>query len=185
MRWPNSAESLASRSQWPSVYGSLPSMLRAKAKSTASARSNSSVYRLILTRVRTRARSSLGSTGLLRKSSAPASRPRMRSWVAAREVTSTIGVSRDSGLFFSCRQTSKPSRPGIFTSSRTKSGASLLTANCCKASWPFGTVTTLYPRVESISAINVRHMGSSSTTRTMLLVGSWLSNDWTLQELSG
>ena len=61
---------------------------------------------------RTRATSATSDTGLVRKSSAPASSPRTRSdgWSSA--VTMTTGIWWVSGLLLSWRQTSKPSMPG-------------------------------------------------------------------------
>ena len=70
---------------------------------------------------RTRAISATSDTGLVRKSSAPASSPRTRSdgWSSA--VTITTGMWWVAGLVLSRRQTSKPSMSGIITSSSTMS----------------------------------------------------------------
>ncbi len=57
------------------------------------------------------------------KSSAPASRPRTQSSVPSSEVTITTGTPRIAGISRMRRQTSKPSMPGITTSSSTRSGA--------------------------------------------------------------
>ena len=70
---------------------------------------------------RTRETSATSVTGLVRKSSAPASSPRTRSdgWSSA--VTMTTGIWWVAGLDLSWRQTSKPSMSGIMTSSSTMS----------------------------------------------------------------
>ena len=73
-------------------------------------------------RLRTRANSATSSIGLVRKSSAPAFRPVSRSWRPSSAVTSTMGMWRVLASAFSRRQTSKPSMPGIITSSRMMSG---------------------------------------------------------------
>ena len=78
---------------------------------------------IIFSRVseRTRAISTTSDTGLVRKSSAPASRPRTRSAGLSSAVTITTGMKCVAGLDFSRRQTSKPSMSGIMTSSRMMS----------------------------------------------------------------
>ena len=83
---------------------------------------------------RTRAISATSDTGLVRKSSAPASSPRTRSdgWSSA--VTMTTGMWCVAGLLLRRRQTSKPSMSGIITSSRTMSHSAL--AQIASASAP-------------------------------------------------
>jgi hypothetical protein len=84
----------------------------------------SSVSILSRARFLTRVISAMSSTGLVRKSSAPASSPFTRSdgWSSA--VTMITGMCRVRGSALSRRQTSKPSMPGIITSSRTTSARS-------------------------------------------------------------
>src|SRR5476651_448759 len=79
---------------------------------------NSSV--IIFSRVseRTRAIMTTSDTGLVRKSSAPASSPRTRSEGLSSAVTMTTGMKCVAGFDFSRRQTSNPSMSGIITSSR-------------------------------------------------------------------
>ena len=71
---------------------------------------------------RTRASSVTSSTGLVRKSSAPASRPDI---LASRSLSAVIritGISAVAGSDLSLRQTSRPDMSGITTSSRIRSG---------------------------------------------------------------
>ena len=72
----------------------------------------------------TRANSTTSSIGLVRNSSAPASRPAIRSERPSSAVTSTTGIWRVAGSSFSRRHTWNPSMPGIITSSRMMSGFS-------------------------------------------------------------
>ena len=83
---------------------------------------SSSITSFSRVRLLTRANSMTSSIGLVRNSSAPASSPAMRSARPSRAVTSTTGIWRVAGSSFSRRQTSKPSMPGIITSSSTMSG---------------------------------------------------------------
>ena len=138
---PNLAEYSAKRAQWPSVYGSFSSMLRASANSTASARSNSSVNAFCRNSDRTRAINCSRFTGLHRKSSAPAWIPVTRSSVAVNPVIRTTGTSNVSGLFFIRRHTSVPRMFGMLMSSSSKSG--WVRRNCSSACIPSSAVSTL------------------------------------------
>ena len=89
---PSRAEYSASRSQCPCVYGSFPSMLRARVNKTDSAHSSSSVRSLSLSRERTRASNSVRSTGRVKKSSAPDLIPSMRSCLSDRAVIRITGI---------------------------------------------------------------------------------------------
>ena len=82
---------------------------------------SSSVSVFSRTRLFTRLISCRSLTGLVRKSSAPASRPLMRSETWSSAVIMTTGMCEVDGSAFSRRQTSKPSMPGIITSSSTTS----------------------------------------------------------------
>ena len=96
-----------SRSNWPQVC----SRMR-----------HSSIIIFRRTSERTRANSARSLTGLVRKSSAPASRPRTRSAALGERRHHDDGNMRVRGLALMRRQTSNPSMPGIMTSSRTMSG---------------------------------------------------------------
>ena len=107
-----------------SAARSVPASARWLSCVTASCRSRS---RLRRSRVRTRASSSARSTGLVRKSSAPASSPRSRSVASSRAVTSMIGIIAVEGTVFSRRVTASPFMPGMRTSSRMRSGGAAAT----------------------------------------------------------
>ena len=83
-------------------------------------------------RMRSRERSRVNSSprwnGLLRKSSAPASRPRTLLSTSERAVSSTTGMKQVGRTLFSRRQTSKPSSRGIMMSSSTACGGARRTA---------------------------------------------------------
>ena len=113
----------------------------------ASSSTVSSIARLWLSAVLIRASSSRSSTGLERKSSAPASIPRTRSSTAFSAVISTTGISRVSGSPLRTRSALKPSMPGIITSSRTRSGGAAATRS--SASSPFAAVSVTKPRLSS------------------------------------
>ena len=74
---------------------------------------------------RVRANSSLKSIGLLRKSSAPALIPLMRSAVAESPVIRTTGVRRVSGVALMRRQTSNPSDAGHHDIEKNQVGAEI------------------------------------------------------------
>ena len=74
----------------------------------------------------TRATSAAWSTGFVRYSSAPASSPATTSFGSALAVTMMIGMNGRDGSAFRRRQTSMPSSFGIMTSSRIRSGCSVL-----------------------------------------------------------
>ena len=118
----------ATRCEWPALRGSLRSRAWIIETMMSSAVSSSSRSRLMRTSERTRARSSWTCTGLLRKSSAPASKAYTLSSTADSAVSITTGMKRVERLALSRRQTSKPSIPGIITSSTMQSGGSAATA---------------------------------------------------------
>src|SRR5580692_6187292 len=124
---------------------------------------NSSV--IILSRVseRTRAISTTSDTGLVRKSSAPASRPRTRSAGLSSAVTMTTGMKCVAGFDFSRRQTSKPSMSGIMTSSRMMSHSAR--AQTASASAPLDAVRTSKYSADSRASNSLTLAATSSTTR--------------------
>ena len=91
---------------------------------------------------RTRARSSAALNGLLTKSSAPASMPRMRLAESERRDQDDRNQPR-ARVLFSARHASKPSTCGIRTSGRTRSGGSSRTS--LSASAPPPAVRTAWP----------------------------------------
>src|SRR3954454_4065340 len=125
---------------------------------------NSSV--IILSRVseRTLAISTTSETGLVRKSSAPASSPRTRSAGLSSAVTITTGMKCVDGLDLSRRHTSKPSMSGIITSSRMMSHSAR--AEIASASAPFAAVSTSKYSADSRASNNFTLAAISSTTRT-------------------
>ena len=120
---------------------------------------------IIFSRVseRTRAISTTSDTGLVRKSSAPASRPRTRSAGLSSAVTITTGMKWVAGLDFSRRQTSKPSMSGIMTSSRMMSHSAR--AQISSASAPLVAVSTSKYSADSRASSSLTLAGTSSTTR--------------------
>ncbi len=124
---------------------------------------SSSVIILRRTRLLTRANSATSLTGLVRKSSAPASRPCTRSEGASSAVTMTTGTWASSASAFMRRQTSKPSMPGIITSRRTRSG--LWAEAAFSASGPLDAVTTSKYSAESLASSSFTLAAMSSTTR--------------------
>src|SRR3954451_19899999 len=124
---------------------------------------NSSV--IIFNRVseRTRAISTTSDTGLVRKSSAPASSPRTRSVGLSSAVTITTGMKCVAGLAFNRRQTSKPSMSGIITSSRMISHSAR--AEIASASAPLHAVSTSKYSADSRASSSFTLAGISSTTR--------------------
>src|ERR1700712_4700608 len=124
---------------------------------------NSSV--IILSRVneRTRAISTTSDTGLVRKSSAPASSPRTRSAGLSSAVMITTGMKWVAGLDLSRRQTSKPSISGIMTSSRMMSHSAR--AQTASASAPLDAVSTSKYSADSRASSSLTLAGTSSTTR--------------------
>ena len=111
----------------------------------------------------TLARSSIGSTGLVIKSSAPQSIPVIFESLSDSDVTSTIGINWVSGCDFNVRQTSKPDMPGIITSSKIISGSSF--SICSSASIPFVAFLRLYFIGASMPSKMRTLRGSSSTIR--------------------
>src|SRR5690242_2682580 len=124
---------------------------------------NSSV--IIFSRVseRTRAISTRSETGLVRKSSAPASSPRTRSDGLSRAVIITTGMKCVAGLDFRRRQTSKPSMSGIMTSSRMMSHSAR--SHIFSASAPLAAVSTSKYSADSRASSSFTLAGTSSTTR--------------------
>ncbi len=125
---------------------------------------SSSVNILRRTRLFTRQNSATSFTGFVRKSSAPASRPRTRSSGWSSAVTMITGMCCVAGLALMRRHTSMPSRPGIITSSSTMSGFSRFTAS--SASTPFMAVTTSKYSAASFASRRRTLTRMSSTTRT-------------------
>src|SRR4051794_21752666 len=125
---------------------------------------NSSV--IIFSRVsdRTRAISTTSDTGLVRKSSAPASSPRTRSAGLSSAVTITTGMKCVDGLDFRRRHTPKPSMSGIITSSRMMSHSAR--AEIASASAPLAAVSTSKYSADSRASSNFTLAAISSTTRT-------------------
>src|SRR6266436_2335298 len=112
---------------------------------------------------RTRAISTMSDTGLVRKSSAPASRPRTRSTGLSSAVIMTTGMKFVAGFDFSRRQTSKPSISGIITSSRMMSHSAR--AQISSASAPLDAVRTSKYSADSRASKSLTLAGTSSTTR--------------------
>src|ERR1700716_1729040 len=120
---------------------------------------------IIFSRVseRTRAISTTSDTGLVRKSSAPASRPRTRSDGLSSAVTMTTGMKWVAGFDFSRRQTSNPSMSGIITSSRIMSHSAR--AQISSASAPLQAVRTSKYSADSRASNSLTLAATSSTTR--------------------
>src|SRR6476661_9988641 len=112
---------------------------------------------------RTRAISTMSDTGLVRKSSAPASSPRTRSAGLSSAVMITTGMKCVAGFDLSRRQTSKPSMSGIMTSSRMMSHSAR--AQTASASPPLDAVSTSKYSADSRASSNLTLAGTSSTTR--------------------
>ena len=72
--------------------------------------------------LRTRARTMGALIGLVMKSMAPTSSPRVSSSTSPRAEMKMTGMSQVAGLSLMRRHTSYPSMPGIMMSSRTRSG---------------------------------------------------------------
>src|SRR5690349_15445056 len=121
---------------------------------------------IIFSRVseRTRAISTTSDTGLVRKSSAPASSPRTRSAALSSAVTMTTGMKWVAGLDFSRRQTSKPSMSGIMTSRRMISHS--VRVQMSSASAPLLAVRTSKYSADRRASNSLTLAGTSSTTRT-------------------
>src|SRR3954470_17861271 len=132
--------------------------------SEVSARMRSSSA-IIFSRVseRTRAISTTSETGLVRKSSAPASSPRTRSAGLSSAVTITTGMKCVAGLDFSRRHTSNPSMSGIITSSRMMSHSAR--AEIASASAPLQAVSTSKYSADSRASRSFTLAAISSTTR--------------------
>ena len=122
-----------------------------------------SLYAFTLRSDCTRARSTVLSTGLVRKSSAPASRALTRSSTSCSAVTMTTGMILASSSAFSRRTTSNPSIPGIMTSSRIRSGGD--SAAFTSPSSPFRARSTAYPNGARRASISRRFRSSSSMTK--------------------
>src|ERR1700757_2348160 len=125
---------------------------------------SSSIIRFSRTSERTRANSATSFTGLVRKSSAPASRPRRRLAVSDSAVTMTTGTSRVRRLAFSWRQTSNPSIRGIMTSRRITSGISVSAIS--RAVGPLYAVKTSKYSLDSFASSSFTFASISSTTST-------------------
>src|SRR5499427_982012 len=119
------------------------------------------------TRASTRASRARGENGLVRYSSAPASRPRTRSasWVAA--VSITMGVRAKASSRRSWRQTSRPVSFGICTSRRIRAGFSRRATR--SASAPAEASTTRTSASSRVKRTRSRMGGSSSTMRIVVM----------------
>ncbi len=133
---------------------------------------SSSVIILRRTSERTRAMSTMSDTGLVRKSSAPASRPLTRSAAWSSAVTMTTGRWRVAALALSRRHTSKPSMSGIITSSSTMSHSPR--PQMASASRPLSAVMTSKYSAESRASMSLRLAGTSSTTRMRAVIDGLL-----------
>ena len=102
------------------------------------------------------------STGFGITSSAPARTASSRSLAASLLVSSTTGTPACCGFSLSRRHSAAPSRPGIETSAKTRSGRT--TAASVNASSPLAAVKTRPARARN-SAVSSRSSGVSSTTR--------------------
>src|SRR6266853_4174086 len=138
--------------------------LPAKRPQIPSRRRHSSIIRFNRARERTRANRATSLTGLVRKSSAPTSRPRSRLATSDNAVTMTTGTSAVRGLALSRRHTSKPSMRGIITSRRMTSGSSLSAIS--KALRPLYANRTSKYSLESLASSNFTLASTSSTTST-------------------
>ncbi|MNT13897.1 hypothetical protein D3C72_1488800 [compost metagenome] len=121
------ALSSTTRTRPPDPFSRATPAVSTPTRRPLSSRSRSSSM-TIFSRVRllTRAIRITSSSGLVRKSSAPASSPRIRSCRPSSAVTSTTGICRVFGSSLRRRQVSNPSMPGIMTSSRIRSGCSAM-----------------------------------------------------------
>ena len=128
--------------------------------------SSDSIFRRA--RLLMRQKSEISSTGFVRKSSAPASRPRTRSSCWSRAVTMMTGICWVAGLALMRLQTSMPSMPGIITSSKIMSG--LLRCTASRASTPFIAVTTSKYSAESFASSSRTLARISSTTRMRAVI---------------
>src|SRR5581483_8928311 len=124
---------------------------------------SSSVIILRRVRERTRAISTRSETGLVRKSSAPASSPRTRSAGLSSAVIITTGMKWVAGFDFRRRHTSKPSMSGIMTSSRMMSHSAR--AAISSASPPLDAVSTSKYSADSRASSSFTLAATSSTTR--------------------
>src|SRR5665213_7392 len=127
-------------------------------------RRSSSVTILSRASERTRDISATSTSGLVRKSSAPASRPFTRSEGWSSAVTITTGIWWVAGLDLSLRQTSKPSISGIITSSSTMSHSAR--SHIASAWTPLLAVMTSKYSADNRASSSFTLAGTSSTTRT-------------------
>src|SRR5271169_3313254 len=144
---------------------------------------SSSIIRFNRTSERTRANRATSFTGLVRKSSAPASRPRNRLAVSESAVTMTTGTSTVRRLAFSWRQTSNPSIRGIMTSSRITSGSSVSAIS--RAVGPLYAVKTSKYSLDSFASSSFTFASTSSTTSTRPDISLSQSKDRAGAPLSG
>lgn len=124
---------------------------------------SSSVSALRRTRLLTRAISWTSSTGLVRKSSAPACRPLTRSdgWSSAVIITTGTWAVRPSAL--RRRHTSNPSISGIITSSRTMS------------IWPSAQIARASRPDEAVLTSKYSAVRRASSRRTLVGISSTIS----------
>ncbi len=131
----------------------------------SAAESRLSVNRFMRASERTRASSSRVSIGLVRKSSAPASRPSIRAARSAIPVIRMIGVNRVARFRRIMRHSSNPLVPGSCTSSKTTSGERVVMA--ARADGPSTAVSTAKPALVRTRCRKSRTGTSSSTTSTV------------------
>ncbi len=117
-------------------------------------------------RLRTRASSSRCSTGLLSRSSASVSRLARRASWSATPVTRITGRYAVAACAFSARATSKPSAPGIRTSTSARSGGSL--SACSMAASPRANSSNRYPSPRNMTSSARRATSSSSTMKRVV-----------------
>src|SRR5438552_1037181 len=121
---------------------------------------------------------SSGLNGFVKNASAPARKASSRAVGVLFAVKMTMRVETKEGSARSARHTSKPSRPGIITSSTTTSGGR--TAAIASASWPSTASSRSKLASWSTALRRLRTKGSSSTTSTrmrfffaIVTSGSW------------
>src|SRR5688572_15064375 len=171
-RWAAGAKPSTSRTLapvWSSSAGSASVDSTSKAPEVCSRMRHSSMIIFRRTSERTRANSARSLTGLVRKSSAPASRPRTRSAWSLSAVTITTGRKRVRGLARMLLHTSNPSSSGIITSRSTMSGVCF--SMSARASLPLDAVMTSKYSAASFASSKRTLAAISSTTRTRADMG--------------
>lgn len=138
---------------------------------------SSRCWRLSVSRVRTLARNSSGSTGPSRKSSAPASNAWRRSRASSKAVTTTTGTWVRSGWARKRRMKAAPSRTGILKSVMQRSGQ--LDAVQSSASTGSAKAWTMMSAASDPASFEriFKLMRRSSTTTTMGIGAQWARGD--------